>query len=50
VARRRLGELLSGDEGRILVTAANEWMTGEGIRNPDRVTQMEAPGFSARRN
>jgi hypothetical protein len=45
VARRRLGELLAGDEGRALVDQANAWMTAHGIVNADRTTATLAPGF-----
>jgi hypothetical protein len=44
-ARRRLGALLGGDEGRALIAEVNSWMTSQGIRNPDRFTAMLAPGF-----
>jgi eukaryotic-like serine/threonine-protein kinase len=44
-ARRRQGELLGGDEGRALITAANGWMTSQGIRKPGRITAMYVPGF-----
>jgi eukaryotic-like serine/threonine-protein kinase len=45
VTRRRLGELLGGDEGRVLVQKADSWMTDQTIRNPARMTAMYAPGF-----
>jgi tRNA A-37 threonylcarbamoyl transferase component Bud32 len=47
-ARRRLGELLPGDEGRSLIAQADTWMTGQGIVNPVRMTAMLAPGFPER--
>src|SRR6266540_680047 len=43
-ARRRRGELLGGDAGRGLVAAANAWMSGQAIKNPERMTAMLAPG------
>jgi len=50
VTRRRRGELVGGAEGRALVDAAEAWMTAEGIRNPDKVCALYAPGLgSARR-
>ena len=44
-ARRRRGQLLGGDEGRELVTAAEQWMRAQDIENPARMTAMLAPGF-----
>jgi hypothetical protein len=44
-ARRRLGELLGGDEGRELIEQAEEWMGRQQIRNPMAVTRLMAPGF-----
>jgi eukaryotic-like serine/threonine-protein kinase len=45
-ARRQRGRLLGGDEGRGLVRAAEEIMTSEGVRHPDRIAHMLAPGFT----
>jgi hypothetical protein len=45
-ARRRLGVLLGGDEGRGLVRDADAWMTAESITDPARMTAMLAPGFA----
>lgn len=41
--RRRLGELVGGDEGRALVSEANRWMISHGVRNPERMAFT--PGF-----
>jgi hypothetical protein len=43
-ARRRRGELTGGDAGRGLVAAADAWMGGQNIKNPERMTAMLAPG------
>ena len=43
-ARRRRGELVGGEAGLGLVAAADAWMTGQGIANPERMTAMLAPG------
>jgi hypothetical protein len=48
VARRRSGELVGGDFGAGQIAAADAWMTGQGIRNPERMTAVLAPGFAAR--
>lgn len=45
--RRRLGEIVSGDEGAALVAASTRWMTEQGIRNPDAMTRTIVP-WSAR--
>jgi len=44
-ARRRLGELLGGDEGSELIKQADEWMGRQQIRNPPAFTRLMAPGF-----
>jgi hypothetical protein len=44
-ARRRLGELLAGDEGLQLINDSALWMTKQEIRNPVAVSNMMAPGF-----
>lgn len=44
-ARRRLGELTGGEEGRALVAEANAWMARQQVRNPARMTAAYAPGF-----
>jgi Cdc6-like AAA superfamily ATPase len=44
-ARRRLGQLVGGPEGEELVSAANTWMTRQGIMNPTAMTALYAPGF-----
>jgi hypothetical protein len=43
-ARRRLGELTGGDEGRALVEAADAFMSAQGIRSPARMTATLLPG------
>jgi hypothetical protein len=44
-ARRSLGQLLQGDEGRRLIAAADTGMADQGVRNPARMTAVLAPGF-----
>jgi hypothetical protein len=46
IARRRKGELLGGDEGRALIAAADAWMAGEGIVNPERLAAAFVPGIA----
>jgi hypothetical protein len=45
VARRQLGTLVGGDEGRTLVETADAWMTEQAIVDPARLTAMLAPGL-----
>jgi serine/threonine protein kinase len=42
-ARRRLGEILAGDEGAALVATSTRWMDKQGIRNPDAMTRTIVP-------
>jgi hypothetical protein len=44
-ARRRLGQLLGGEEGRLLVEESEAWMGAQGIRKPARMAVVFAPGF-----
>jgi hypothetical protein len=34
-------------EGRELIDRADSWMTGRGVRNPARISNMDMPGFLA---
>jgi tetratricopeptide (TPR) repeat protein len=43
--RRRLGEMLGGDEGNRLIKEADSWMTNQRVKNPVALTRMLAPGF-----
>jgi hypothetical protein len=45
-ARRRLGQLLGGEQGQALIAAADSWITSQGIRSPARMTAVKAPGFA----
>ncbi len=47
-ARRRLGELIGGDEGTALIEEVDRWMASEGIRNPARLAAMYVPGLPSR--
>jgi hypothetical protein len=46
IARRRLGQLESGDRGRALVQDADAWLTGQDIVSPARIARLIAPGFA----
>jgi hypothetical protein len=46
VARRRQGQLGDGESGQVLRREADEWMSGQQIRNPDRMTALLAPGWN----
>ena len=41
--RRRLGEILGGEEGRAQVERADSWMRQQGIQNPARMADVFAP-------
>jgi hypothetical protein len=43
--RMRLGRLVGGDEGARLEREAEAWMSERGVRRPERLTAMLAPGF-----
>jgi tetratricopeptide (TPR) repeat protein len=42
-AHRRRGALIGGSEGRVLVDAADAWMRGQRIADPERMTRVLAP-------
>jgi hypothetical protein len=42
-ARRRLGIRLGGEEGRALVSGADEWMAGQQVRQPERLAALLVP-------
>jgi hypothetical protein len=44
--KRRLGEVVGGDEGRELMTTADSWFEKQGGRRPDCLTEVLAPGFA----
>jgi hypothetical protein len=44
VVRRRRGAILGGKEGAALVEAGDDWMASHGVKNPDRMTALFAPG------
>ena len=48
-ARRRLGQVIGGEDGAAEIRAADRWMAEEGIVNPRRMVAMlaPAPGVSA---
>jgi hypothetical protein len=45
MARRRLGALLGGDEGRVLVAEADRWIASQGIVDTERTMKLFVPGF-----
>ncbi len=44
-ARRQLGRIIGGDEGKALVQQADRTMGEEDVVNPERIAAMLAPGF-----
>ena len=45
VTRRRLGELLGGEEGRGLLAESDAYMAAHGVVRPQRLAAVLAPGF-----
>ena len=45
VMRYKIGEIQGGNEGRALITKAEEWMVSQSIQSPARWARMVAPGF-----
>jgi hypothetical protein len=45
-ARLRLGTLTGGEEGRSLVSGFKDWAAGQGIKNPEAMAAVNAPGFA----
>jgi len=43
--RRARGQVLENDEGRALIAAVDEVLSGEGVRRPDRVARITATAF-----
>ncbi|HKU41702.1 MAG TPA: protein kinase [Polyangiales bacterium] len=43
-ARRRLGQLIGGDEGRALVVRADAFLTSQQVRDPEAMTELLCPG------
>jgi hypothetical protein len=46
-ARRRLGQLVSGDEGAAMVASAEAALTACGVKDLEAWTRMLVPGFEA---
>ena len=44
-ARRQLGKLLGGDEGKALIARCDAWMAGQGIRVPEKMVRAFVSGF-----
>jgi hypothetical protein len=45
VARRRIGEVAGGDEGGRLVERADTFLRAQGVRRPERMADVFAPGI-----
>ena len=45
--RRWLGELRDDPEGSKLRDSSRNWMTGQGVQDPDRIAHLIAPGFKS---
>jgi hypothetical protein len=44
ICRWRRGSLIGGDAGRALVQESREWMLEQGVKNPERMNNVHAPG------
>jgi serine/threonine protein kinase len=44
-ARRRWGEHIGGEKGRALIGESEAWMRDQTVRDPERLTDVIAPGF-----
>ncbi|HUP59144.1 MAG TPA: protein kinase [Thermoanaerobaculia bacterium] len=44
-ARRRLGKLVGGDEGRAMVADADAWLRGQLVKVPEKMVDVLMPGF-----
>ena len=44
-ARRRLGQLLGGDEGTALLAAGDAFMRAQGVKNLEALTEVSCPGL-----
>jgi tetratricopeptide (TPR) repeat protein len=44
ITRWRKGLLLGGETGNALVQESKDWLIGQGVRNPDRLNRVIAPG------
>ena len=44
-SRYRLAQLDDGSDGKANMAASLAWMTGQGVRRPDRFLQAHSPGF-----
>jgi serine/threonine protein kinase len=42
-AKRRFGELTGGENGRALTSAADAWMSAQGVKAPERLTRVLMP-------
>jgi hypothetical protein len=44
-ARRRHGELIGGEAGRRIVREVDDRLAAEGVKRPDKLSAVNAPGF-----
>jgi hypothetical protein len=47
-ARRRLGQLLAGEQGRELIAAGDAFMSSQGVKNVEASTELGCPGCRVR--